>query len=211
VPGIEQIEAMYRGQYRSEQGTAVQPPWVIGRPQPAVVDLVESGRVHGRVLDAGCGTGEHAVYLAEAGHAVVGIDAAPTAVARARDKAAERGVEVDFEVGDATELTGHLDEFDTVIDVGLLHMLDRDRQPRYVAALHRACRRGALVHVLCFTQAVDEERLRELFGDGWEIQSLDATPVLGLVPDQPLYMDWADAEPGDIAELPAHLLTARRR
>jgi hypothetical protein len=36
------------------------PPWEIGRPQPALLALAEAGAIHGRVLDMGCGTGEHA-------------------------------------------------------------------------------------------------------------------------------------------------------
>ena len=48
--------------------------------------------ISGSVLDAGCGTGETALYLAGRGHAVVGIDFAPAAIARARVKAAARGL-----------------------------------------------------------------------------------------------------------------------
>lgn len=77
VPGIEQIDAMYRGELRSPDGQLVQPPWEIGTVQPAVAELVKAGSVVGAVLDAGCGSGRHAVYLAEAGYQVVGVDAAP--------------------------------------------------------------------------------------------------------------------------------------
>ena len=48
--------------------------------------------IAGSVLDAGCGTGETALYLAGRGHAVVGIDFAAAAIARARAKAAARGL-----------------------------------------------------------------------------------------------------------------------
>ena len=51
------------------------PPWVIGEPQPAVVALAAAGHIAGRVLDIGCGTGEHTILLAGAGHDVVGFDA----------------------------------------------------------------------------------------------------------------------------------------
>ncbi len=85
------------------------PTWDIGRPQPAVVRLVESGAFgepHANVLDAGCGTGEHALLLAAAGHRVVGVDLAAEAVRRARAKAADRGADPApvFLVGDALAL-----------------------------------------------------------------------------------------------------------
>lgn len=68
------------------------PPWDIGRPQPAIVRLAERGAINGAVLDVGCGTGENALYLAGLGLEVTGVDAAPTAIASAREKAAARGI-----------------------------------------------------------------------------------------------------------------------
>ena len=67
------------------------PPWEIGRPQPAFVALEEAGEIVGDVLDVGCGTGENALYLANRGHEVWGVDGVPAAIERARQKAAERG------------------------------------------------------------------------------------------------------------------------
>src|ERR1039458_5240791 len=43
------------------------PPWDIGRPQPAFLALAEAGTIRGRVLDVGCGTGEHALMAASMG------------------------------------------------------------------------------------------------------------------------------------------------
>ena len=40
------------------------PPWDIGRPQPAFLALAEAGALRGRVLDVGCGTGEHTLMAA---------------------------------------------------------------------------------------------------------------------------------------------------
>jgi SAM-dependent methyltransferase len=223
---IDMIDAMYRGEYRSDQGLTVSPPWEIGAPQPAVVALVETDRVAGRVLDAGCGTGQHARYLAAAGHHVVAVDGAPTAIALARARAAELATSgsvasvvqhlssgrpgVVYEVADATELPGHVDEFDTVLDVGLLHCLDAADQERYVAALHRACRPDATVYILCSTRAVTPERLHELFGDGWDLAEPVPSTLVGKVPEDPRYRGWGGARPGEITELPAWLVSARR-
>src|SRR5258707_12432084 len=72
--------------------TAATPaPWDIGRPQPAFVRLADEGRLTGRLLDAGCGTGENALLAASRGAGVTGIDVPPTALARARPKAYDRG------------------------------------------------------------------------------------------------------------------------
>ena len=59
------------------------PPWDIGRPQPLFVRLADRGRLVGRVLDAGCGTGEHAMLAASHGADARGMDLSPTAIAEA--------------------------------------------------------------------------------------------------------------------------------
>ena len=55
-------------------------PWVIGEPQPAIVDLERTGVISGKVLDVGCGAGEHTILLTRLGYDVLGIDYSPNAV-----------------------------------------------------------------------------------------------------------------------------------
>ena len=50
------------------------PPWDIGRPQGAFRAIADAGALHGRVLDAGCGTGEHALLAASLGFDTTGIE-----------------------------------------------------------------------------------------------------------------------------------------
>ncbi len=98
------------------------PPWDVGRPQPAFVELVKAGELNsGNVLDVGCGTGENALYLAEKGFAVIGVDLTNRAIAAARAKAAERKLKVDFRKGNALSLDFKEGVFDNVIDSGLFH------------------------------------------------------------------------------------------
>ena len=72
------------------------PPWDIGRPQKEIIRLAEDGEISGRVLEAGCGTGENALYLASLGFEVLGVDAAPSARKKAKKKAKERKISVNF-------------------------------------------------------------------------------------------------------------------
>src|SRR4030081_4091403 len=81
-------------------------PWDTGRPQPAVVRLASEGGFAGPVLDAGCGTGENALHVASLGLPVLGVDVAETALAIARRKADDRGIEVEFAAADAFHLKG---------------------------------------------------------------------------------------------------------
>src|ERR1700709_1372828 len=96
-------------------------PGDIGRPQPAIVRLASEGRFAGPVLDAGCGTGENALHVASLGLAVLGVDVAETALAIAREKADDRGIDVEFAVADALQLERLGRMFETVLDCGLFH------------------------------------------------------------------------------------------
>jgi SAM-dependent methyltransferase len=128
------------------------PSWEIGRPQPAFVELATAGLIRGVVLDAGCGTGENALYLAALGLEVYGIDIAPSAIGMARARASERCCPAArFLVGDALRLETLGISFDTVIDSGLLHALDDDERRLYVESLGRVVAPGGLYHVLGFS------------------------------------------------------------
>lgn len=141
----ERFEEAYR------QGT---PPWDIGRPQPEVVRLAEEGEIVGDVLDVGCGTGENALYLAGRGHAVVGVDASPLAVERARAKAVARGLPAAFLAADALDLGRIRRRFETVLDCGLFHVLAPEERRQYAHSLCEVLSPGGTLHVLCFS---DEE------------------------------------------------------
>jgi SAM-dependent methyltransferase len=155
-------------------------PWDIGKPQEPVVAVAHW--VTSPVLDAGCGTGEHALFLAAWGHEVTGIDFVEEAVTRARRKAAERGLSVKFLVKDALTLGDWGERFASVIDCGLFHVFsDADRQ-RYVQGLQRVLVPGGRLFLLCFSdeepgtegpRRVSRQELYSAFADGWEIQLVE--------------------------------------
>jgi SAM-dependent methyltransferase len=162
-------------------------PWDVGRPQPAMVRLVSAGGLAGPVLDAGCGTGENALLVASLGLSVLGVDVAETAVAMARAKAADRGVDVEFAVADALDL-GHLGRrFKTVLDSGLFHTFDSNERPGYVASLASVTEQHGTLYLLCFSDdgpdtgphPVSQEELRGAFipGSGWTVIAVEPDRV----------------------------------
>jgi cyclopropane fatty-acyl-phospholipid synthase-like methyltransferase len=130
------------------------PPWDIGGPQPALVALADSGTMRGAVLDAGCGTGENALFCAARGHEVLGVDMVPKAVEAAQAKAAARGLaaRASFLVHDALDLGALHRRFDTIIDSGLFHVFDDDARARYVTSLAAAMAAGGVYCMLCFSE-----------------------------------------------------------
>jgi len=189
-------------------------PWVIGAPQPAVVELERAGLIRGRVLDVGCGTGEHTILLTRLGYDVLGVDAAPTAVEQARENAAGQGVDARFEVADALNL-GAESTYDTIVDSALFHIFDDVDRPRYVASLHAACRPGGLVHVLAlsdkgrgFGPEVSDTVIRDAFGTGWTLESLAETTYRGVVRE--MHAEALGLPVGTVVDEPAWLVRVRR-
>ena len=88
-----------------------------------ILDLALPRRGALDALDAGCGTGFLSFELAGRGHRVTGIDFAPAMLAEARRKAAERGVSIRFEEGDAEQLPFDSNSFDLVVSRHVLWTL----------------------------------------------------------------------------------------
>jgi len=197
-----------------------QVPWNIGEPQPAIAALIDSGRVSGEVLDAGCGVGETALYLAARGYSSVGLDLSPTAVAQPRRSAQDRGLTAEFAVADITSFTGYDGRFGTVIDSTLFHSIPVASRSPYLAAIAKASAPGALLHVLVFTKeldfpegegpnTVDEPELRAAVEEYWSVESVVPSSVEAILP--PAIAASSPRNSRGRALLPAFLLTARRR
>ncbi|WP_218105274.1 class I SAM-dependent methyltransferase [Micromonospora rhizosphaerae] len=170
-----------------EEIYAGRPRWDIGRPQPAFLALAQSGAIAGRVLDVGCGTGEHVLMCAAAGLEATGVDIAAAVISAAEYKAHERGLPARFLRHDVRRLADLGESFDTVLDSGLLvHVLD-DEQDRtaYLQGLQAVVPSGGRYFVLCFRGPQANSRARHLvreditacFTAGWRIDSIEATTL----------------------------------
>ena len=84
----------------------------------------------GRALDLGCGEGVHAVYLAQQGFSVVAIDFVAAALAAARTRAEQAGVEVELLERDVVDYEAP-STFDVVLDSGCLHHLPKGKLDAY--------------------------------------------------------------------------------
>ncbi len=174
VPDRSTFEALYAGQA----------PWDIGKPQKPFLDAAD--RISGTVLDAGCGTGDTALFFAGRGCQVTGIDFLDVPIARAIRKAEERGSAATFLVKDATTLTGWSERFDNVIDSGLFHVFSDEDRRRYVAGLATVLKPGGRLFLMCFSdeepgtqgpRRVSKKELRDAFAEGWTIESIEPVRV----------------------------------
>src|SRR6478672_3381427 len=192
TPFDEVFESAYRGD--NPQFDGIRPPWSIGEPQPEITALIEASKIHGEVLDAGCGEAALSLYLAERGYTTVGLDIAPTGIELARAEAARRGITTaTFEVADISDFTGYDGRFGTIIDSTLFHSMPVDRREGYQQSIVRAAAPGAAYFVLVFdaagmpadspVNAVTQDELRDVVSKYWEIDDIRPARIHAYVPE----------------------------
>ena len=138
----------------------------------------------GRALDVGCGSGADAVYLATRGWAVTGVDFVEAALARARRRAAEQGVEVQWVSGDVAQLgrLGLEPGYDLLYDFGCIQGLPDPARRGAAAGLGDLAGPGARLLMVAFKagrrmvlpRGMDREDVVALLGDGWELEDVQS-------------------------------------
>lgn len=202
----DMFETAYRGE-APDMSTGVKPPWSIGAPQPEIAALIDAGRFHGDVLDAGCGEAATSMYLAERGVTTVGLDQSPTAIALARAEADRRALAgVDFEVADISSFTGFDGRFGTIVDSTLFHSMPVELREGYQQSIVRAAAPGASYFVLVFDRAavpvgpvnaVTEQELRDVVGRYWVIDEIRPARIHANIPgDTPVFTGLRDEADG---------------
>lgn len=163
-----------------ETAYAGRAPWEIGRPQKAFIDVAD--RISGSILDAGCGTGENALFFTARGCNVTGIDFLEEPIRQAKQKATERGWSATFLVKDAVTLKDWSERFDNVIDSGLFHVFSDEDRRHYVEGLATVLKPGGRVFLLCFSdeepgthgpRRVSKKEIEDAFAEGWRIESIE--------------------------------------
>ncbi len=125
-------------------------PWDMG-PREELVQLVESERITPcRAIDLGCGTGSNAVFLAQHGFDVTGVDYASSAIEKAKRKATSAKVAVEFVVDDLTNLQNISGTFDFLVDYGALDDLTPNNRDRYVKNVLLLTHPGSRFLLWCF-------------------------------------------------------------
>ena len=102
-------------------------------PNRFLPELTAGLRV-GRALDLACGEGRNAVWLAEQGWTVTGVDFSDVGLDKARRMATERGVDIEWICADATNWQPPADGFDLVVVFYLQLAADERRRAMCVAA-----------------------------------------------------------------------------
>lgn len=171
------------------------PPWDLGRPQVPFVELADAGHLLGPVVELGCGTGEHTLLAAERGCPATGVDISPKAIAKARTKAEQRGLEARFLVHDALTLDTLGERFEVILDCGLFHVLSDPDRTRLADMLRMIMTAGSRYYLLCFSDRVPgdagprrirQEEIRSTFSDGFAVDAIHGTFIEATVVAEPV-------------------------
>ena len=166
----------------------VRMPWEMG-PREELAGLVESGRIAPcRAIDLGCGTGANAVFLAQHGFEVTGVDYAASAIEKARRRADSADVEAQFIVDDLTDLRNVNGTYDFLVDYGTLDDLGQTDRDLYVQNVQPLTHRGGRFLLWCFEWprrwwerfipfelALEPGETERRFGEHFEIERIAGT------------------------------------
>jgi SAM-dependent methyltransferase len=158
-------------------------PWDTGAPSSELCRVVAEVPIAPcRAIELGCGTGVNAVWLAQQGLDVTGLDLSSTAIEKARQRAEAAGVKVRFVAADLLRLPPELrGPFDFFFDRGCYHAVRRTDAAGYLATLRALTRPGSLGLVLTGNAreplepgppVVSEEELRSELGSLCDILHL---------------------------------------
>lgn len=151
-------------------------PWDHQLPPPEVIALVDTVEP-GRGLDLGCGYGRTAIYLAERGWKVDGVDFIPAAVQEARNRLAGKKVsgQAQFHQGSVTEMPYLQEPYDLIIDVGCLHALSDEELRHYGGEIKRLLKPAGQYLLFAHirdenseeeeAKGVEENKIRSLFSE----------------------------------------------
>lgn len=119
-------------------------------------------------------------------------------------KAAQRGIDAHFLVGNALELDKLGRQFDTVIDCGLFHTFSDEERQTFIRSLTEVLGAGGTLFLLCFSDAqpgsegprrVSQQEIRDAFRDGWNVKQIEPTHFESILRPLPsgILPDSADA------------------
>ena len=144
----EQMEQIYRNMPLDNI------PWNMSDPPAMLVETIETGKIKPcKAVDLGCGTGNYAVWLAQQGFDVTGIDISERAIEHARDLAIRMRVLCCFE---AADLLGDLKKFHRLFDFAydwevLHHIFPEDRES-YLNNVRSVLRPNGMYFSICFSE-----------------------------------------------------------
>lgn len=164
-------------------------PFFVNKPDENLAGYFEKGILQaGKVLELGSGPGRNAIYFAEKGCTVDAIDLSEASIGWAKERAAERKLDINFIHDNIFDVRIEEDTYDAVYDSGCFHHIAPHRRNNYIELVRKALKPGGHFAVTCFVEGGElggsditdwevyrqrslngglgftEEKLRDIFG-----------------------------------------------
>jgi cyclopropane fatty-acyl-phospholipid synthase-like methyltransferase len=171
-------------------------PWDIGAPQPAMTALLKKYPPVNPILDIGCGSGDLAIYLAQLGFQVVGIDFVESAITSAQAKVDslphKTAQLLSFQVADALKPSLLQKKFGAVVDSGFYHLFNPDQCDRLIDEIASILLPNGCYYLHEFAiefpvpnvprqVTADEIQTRFTIDKGWQIKEIQSVEFLSRV------------------------------
>jgi SAM-dependent methyltransferase len=144
--------------FRQKGRIFLEPHWDI--PQVACI-LKQKGLE--RVLDLGCGTGRHVVYLARHGFSVYGLDNSPKAVEMTAEWLAQENLDANLQVQEMTETFPYEDRFfDAILSIQVIHHADTASIKQIIGEMERVLKAGGFLFVTVPKQQDQGKRFQQI-------------------------------------------------
>ncbi len=163
--------------------------WEFNYPSPELVALVTAGllRKNARILDVGCGGGFEAIFMANCGFRVMGVDISIAALRIAKKRAKKANVIVDWQRGEVLALPMQPDSIDFVTDRGLFHLIDDAHRPQYASEVYRVLKNGGRALIRGASEESGHDRFNPVSEEAIEKFFISSKFMRGLVLPLPLF------------------------
>lgn len=128
-------------------------PFFVNKPDENLVGYFNEGIIKpGNVLELGSGPGRNAIYFAEKGCLVDAVDLSEESIEWAKERAKERGLEVNFIHNNIFDIQIKEGTYDIVYDSGCFHHIAPHRRNNYIELVLKALRPGGHFAITCFVE-----------------------------------------------------------
>lgn len=162
---IKEASKFFEAVYRQSQGDEKQVPWAKMKTDPFLEEYLELNIGEGKAIVIGCGLGDDALALEEAGFNVTAIDISPTAINWCKERFDH--TDIDFRVQDIFEIPEHmLGQYDFVFESRTIQSLPLEFRNKMIGAISSLLAPRAKVLIVANGKNAGEKHL----GPPWPLE-----------------------------------------
>jgi len=158
-------------------------PWYYPHLEPEIKERLDNLSPQAHILDIGAGPGTQAIEMAKLGYNVTATDISKAAMEKARLRAAEEGVRLEFLQDDILD-SKLIGEYEVILDRGCFHSITPVDRGKFVATVHKLLKPKGLFLLKTFSKEekgpsgghrFSADEIKDIFHTGFEIETIKET------------------------------------